>query len=192
MPAPPFPPPPATATAAPPAAKPSPATTGTPAPPAVPPPPAVTPLPASAVPAPGTDPLGGRPATAKPAGGSLYGGTPATAAATGDRSAGATPDVGTGQPTPGRAGTVYGGSVTDGPGFATVSFPAGNPVENTGSLTGHILAQGWTDAPAERSSTTKVVIVLAASLGLLVAVSLVIVAMANDALGGLLENLISG
>ncbi|SCL37794.1 hypothetical protein GA0074692_4790 [Micromonospora pallida] len=94
--------------------------------------------------------------------------------------------------TPGRPGTVYGGSVTEGPGFATVALPPGNPVENTGSLTGHILAQGWADTPVERSRTTRVVLVLIASLGLLVAISLVLVLMANDAMGGLMENLING
>ncbi|SCL16709.1 hypothetical protein GA0074694_1728 [Micromonospora inyonensis] len=90
-------------------------------------------------------------------------------------------------------GTVYGGSATDGPGFATVALPSGNPVENTGSLTGHILAQGWTDTPTERSrSTTRVVIVLAASLVLLVAIGLLVVLIANDAMGGLMGNLING
>ncbi|KAB1911639.1 hypothetical protein F8274_16635 [Micromonospora sp. AMSO31t] len=59
-------------------------------------------------------------------------------------------------------------------------------MENSGSLTGHILAQGWTeDAPATRSSNTKVVIVLAGALALLVAISLVVVFLANDALSGI-------
>ncbi|MBM0230195.1 hypothetical protein DKT69_31780 [Micromonospora sicca] len=59
-------------------------------------------------------------------------------------------------------------------------------MENSGSLTGHILAQGWAeDAPTTRSSNTKVVIVLAASLGLLIAISLLVVFLANDALSGM-------
>ncbi|MEU4565812.1 hypothetical protein [Micromonospora sp. NPDC023956] len=91
-----------------------------------------------------------------------------------------------------RSGTVYGGSVTEGPGFATVALPTGNPVENTGSLTGHILAQGWADTPTERPRTARVVIVLAASLALLVAISVVVALMANDAMGGLMDNLING
>ncbi|MGY0004887.1 hypothetical protein ACW0Q9_13390, partial [Micromonospora sp. I033] len=75
---------------------------------------------------------------------------------------------------------------TDGPGFATVSFPQGNPLENSGSLTGHILAQGWAeDGPATRSSNTRVVIVLAAALALLVSISLLVVFLANDALSGI-------
>ncbi|MER6596328.1 hypothetical protein ABT214_31655, partial [Micromonospora purpureochromogenes] len=90
---------------------------------------------------------------------------------------------------PDLASTVYGG--TEGPGFATVSFPAGNPLENSGSLTGHILAQGWADTPAERSRTTRVVVVLAASLGLLVAISVLIVLLANDAMDGLVGNILN-
>ncbi|MEU6072196.1 hypothetical protein [Micromonospora sp. NPDC047074] len=87
-------------------------------------------------------------------------------------------------------GTIYGAG-TEGPGFSTVSFPT-NAVENSGSLTGHILAQGWTDTPTEeRSSTTKVVLVLAASLGLLVAISVLVVLLANDTVGGLVGGLLN-
>ncbi|MET8834890.1 hypothetical protein ABZV78_13380, partial [Micromonospora sp. NPDC004540] len=93
---------------------------------------------------------------------------------------------------PDLAGSAYGGA-TDGPGFATVSFPQGNPLENSGSLTGHILAQGWAeDAPATRSSNTKVVIVLAAALALLVAISLLVVFLANDALSGITGAALTG
>jgi hypothetical protein len=91
---------------------------------------------------------------------------------------------------PDLAGTVYGGG--EGPGFATVSLPAGSPLENSGSLTGHILAQGWADTPAERSRTTRVVIVLAASLGLLVAISALIVLLANNAFDGLIGKVLNG
>lgn len=90
---------------------------------------------------------------------------------------------------PDLAGTVYAGG--DGPGFATIALPA-NAVENSGSLTGHILAQGWADTPAERSRTTRVVIVLAAALGLLVAISVLIVLLANNALDGLMGSVLSG
>ncbi|MEU4778125.1 hypothetical protein AB0G13_09560, partial [Micromonospora sp. NPDC023633] len=87
-------------------------------------------------------------------------------------------------------GTIYGAG-TEGPGFSTVSFP-NNPVENSGSLTGHILAQGWTETPTEeRSSTTKVMVVLAASLGLLVAISVLVVLLANDTVGGLVGGVLS-
>ncbi|PWR12899.1 hypothetical protein DKT68_02155 [Micromonospora acroterricola] len=65
-------------------------------------------------------------------------------------------------------------------------------MENSGSLTGHILAQGWSDTPAERSSTRRVVIVLAAALGLLVTISVLVVLLANDALDGLVGNVLNG
>ncbi|MEU4755467.1 hypothetical protein AB0F93_31405, partial [Micromonospora tulbaghiae] len=85
---------------------------------------------------------------------------------------------------PDLATAAYGG--TDGPGFATVSFPQGNPLENSGSLTGHILAQGWSEeSPAARGGNTKVVIVLAVALIMLIAISLLVVFLANDALSGL-------
>ncbi|MBB5829450.1 hypothetical protein ACGFI4_20590 [Micromonospora carbonacea] len=95
------------------------------------------------------------------------------------------------RPEPGTAdlaSTAYG---TDGPGFATVSLPTGNQLDNSGSLTGHILAQGWTDAPTARSSTAKVLIVLVASLGLLVAIGVLVVLLAGDAMDGLVGGLLN-
>ncbi len=65
---------------------------------------------------------------------------------------------------------------------ATVAFPAGDQ-ETSGSLTGHILAQGWADTAAERSrGTLRVVILMAVALGVLVAISVLVVLFANDAL----------
>ncbi|MEU4553933.1 hypothetical protein [Micromonospora violae] len=87
------------------------------------------------------------------------------------------------------AGTVYGNG--EGAGFTTIAIPA-NAVETSGSLTGHILAQGWSDTPAERSSNARVMIVLAAALGLLVAISVVVVLLAGDALDGLVGSVLSG
>ncbi|MEU5673145.1 hypothetical protein ABZ749_22835 [Micromonospora sp. NPDC047753] len=87
------------------------------------------------------------------------------------------------------AGTVYGNG--EGAGFTTVAIPA-NAVENSGSLTGHILAQGWSDTPAERSSNARVLIVLAAALGLLVAISVMVVLLAGDALDGLVGSVLNG
>ncbi|GIJ26568.1 hypothetical protein Vqi01_17300 [Micromonospora qiuiae] len=64
---------------------------------------------------------------------------------------------------------------------ATVAFPAGE--ENSGSLTGHILAQGWAESAGEAStSTLRVVIVMAIALALLVGISVLVVLLANDAL----------
>ncbi|GIM86973.1 hypothetical protein Sar04_37090 [Salinispora arenicola] len=79
-----------------------------------------------------------------------------------------------------------------GSGLSTVAFPA-DPVETSGSLTGHILAQGWTETPAEeRSSNTRVVVALAVSLGLLVMIGVVVALIANNALDGLFGNLSGG
>ncbi|GAA2705067.1 hypothetical protein [Micromonospora olivasterospora] len=85
------------------------------------------------------------------------------------------------------ASAAYG---TDGPGFATVALPPGGSLETSGSLTGHILAQGWSDSPTPRSSTRKVVIVLVASLAVLVAIGLLVVLLAGDAMNGLMGGLL--
>ncbi|PZV96230.1 hypothetical protein SAMN05443287_106282 [Micromonospora phaseoli] len=62
-----------------------------------------------------------------------------------------------------------------------MAFPAGEQ-ETSGSLTGHILAQGWTETSAERSrGTIRVVIVMAVAMVLLVAMSVLVVLLANDA-----------
>ncbi|AVT31163.1 hypothetical protein [Plantactinospora sp. BB1] len=83
-------------------------------------------------------------------------------------------------------GTVYGGPE----GHVTVSMPT-NQVENSGSLTGHILAQGWTDTPAQKTNTTRVVLVLMIGLGILVAVGLLVVLLVGDAFSSLFDGLLS-
>lgn len=119
-------------------------------------------------------PTSAPPAAARPVSGGPVGGRPVSVPYQGG------PDL---------ASVAYGG--TDGPGFTTVSLP-GHPAENTGSLTGHILAQGWSeDSRTTRSSTRRVVIVLAASLGLLVAISVLVVLLADDAVSGLTGNLLT-
>ncbi|MER7164622.1 hypothetical protein ABT336_00895 [Micromonospora sp. NPDC000207] len=71
-----------------------------------------------------------------------------------------------------------------------MSFPSGNPaVENSGSLTGHILAQGWAEPANQKSSNTRVVIVLAVALTLLVAISVLVVLLAGDLMDGLFGGL---
>ncbi|TDC33722.1 hypothetical protein E1211_18790 [Micromonospora sp. 15K316] len=64
-------------------------------------------------------------------------------------------------------------------------------MENSGSLTGHILAQGWVETPAERSRNTRVVVVLATALGLLVLISVLVVLVAGDAVDGLIGNVLN-
>jgi hypothetical protein len=84
-------------------------------------------------------------------------------------------------------GTVYS---TGGYPAIDMTMPVSDPVENSGSLTGHILAQGWHDAPVDqRRSNLKVVIAMLAVLGLLVTVSLVFVFTAGDAFTDFVGNL---
>jgi hypothetical protein len=84
-------------------------------------------------------------------------------------------------------GTVYS---TGGYPAIDMTMPVSDPVENSGSLTGHILAQGWYDAPVDqRRSNLKVVIAMLA--GLLVTVSLVFVFTAGDAFTDFVSNLTS-
>ncbi|MBF9128506.1 hypothetical protein I0C86_05815 [Plantactinospora sp. S1510] len=62
-------------------------------------------------------------------------------------------------------------------------------MENSGSLTGHILAQGWTDTPSQKTNTGRVVIVLLIGLGILVAVGLLVVLLFGDAFSNLFDGL---
>jgi hypothetical protein len=69
-------------------------------------------------------------------------------------------------------GTVYGGFGQQSPIDMTMPVSM-NPVENSGSLTGHILAQGWDHGPdTNRRSNTKVAIAMLLVLVVLVGVSL--------------------
>jgi hypothetical protein len=64
-----------------------------------------------------------------------------------------------------------------------------NPVENSGSLTGHILAQGWRDEVVDRRrGNLKVAIAMLVVLGFLVTVSLIFLLTAGDAF----TNMVSG
>jgi hypothetical protein len=98
---------------------------------------------------------------------------------------------GDGSPGQSRQGTVYGGAGYSDLGQMTVAAVP-NPVETSGSLTGHILAQGWADAPTSKGSTTKVIVVLLAGLGLLVLIGLLVAVTAGDLFnklfGGLLQH----
>jgi hypothetical protein len=73
-----------------------------------------------------------------------------------------------------QAGQLY--SSTGGYPAVDMTMPASDPVENSGSLTGHILAQGWHDAQVDqRRGNLKVVVAMLVVLGLLVTVSLIFV-----------------
>ncbi|MFK3981624.1 hypothetical protein ACI2K4_14745 [Micromonospora sp. NPDC050397] len=87
-------------------------------------------------------------------------------------------------------GTVYGGPGATAPAEMTVAITTGNPVENTGSLTGHILAQGWADTPTGSAGTGKMIGVLAAGLAVLVAIGLLVVFAAGDTFSSLFGGLL--
>ncbi|MCO8268966.1 hypothetical protein M1L60_00010 [Actinoplanes sp. TRM 88003] len=76
-------------------------------------------------------------------------------------------------------GTVYGTG-----GYETIdaTMPVStNPVENSGSLTGHILAQGWRDEVVDRRrGNLKVAVAMLVVLGLLVTVSVVFLLTAGN------------
>ena len=97
----------------------------------------------------------------------------------------------------GVGGTVYstGGypSIGDSYSASDMTMPVSmDAVENSGSLTGHILAQGWHDAPVDqRRSNFKVVIAMLAVLGLLVTISLIFVFTAGDAFTDMIKGMSS-
>ena len=65
-----------------------------------------------------------------------------------------------------------------------------NPVENSGSLTGHILAQGWRDEVVDRRrGNVKVAIAMLIVLGLLVTACLVFLLTAGDAFTNMVKGL---
>jgi hypothetical protein len=75
---------------------------------------------------------------------------------------------------------VYGGS-------PVTSQPlASGPVEQSGSLTGHILRQGI-GAPPPKSRTTRVVVIMTAVVATLVIAGLAIAVFARDALTNILK-----
>ena len=64
-------------------------------------------------------------------------------------------------------------------------------VENSGSLTGHILAQGWRDEIVDRRrSNFKVVVTMLIVLGLLVTVSLIFLFTAGNAFSDMIKGML--
>jgi hypothetical protein len=96
---------------------------------------------------------------------------------------------------PQQRGTVYGGNAGElNAGDMTMMVPGYNAAENSGSLTGHILAAGWAaETPLqEKNSNKKVMIVLAVILAVLLGVSVVMLFVANDFISGLLKGAAEG
>lgn len=69
-------------------------------------------------------------------------------------------------------------------------MPTENTSEISGSLTGHILAQGWDDAPTPKSRTTKMVVMLLIGLGIVVTVGLLAATLAGDAVSSIFDGVL--
>ncbi|GAA4596025.1 hypothetical protein GCM10023107_36210 [Actinoplanes octamycinicus] len=92
-----------------------------------------------------------------------------------------------GQPGQLAPGTLYS---TGGYPAIDMTMPVSDPSENSGSLTGHILAQGWYDAPVEqRRGNFKVVLAMLVVLGLLVTVSLLFLFTVGDSFSDMLKGI---
>ena len=88
-------------------------------------------------------------------------------------------------PQQGLDGTLYG---TGGYEMIDTTMPVStNPVENSGSLTGHILAQGWRDEIVDRRrGNLKVAVAMLVVLGLLVTVSVIFLLTAGSSFSEML------
>ena len=60
-------------------------------------------------------------------------------------------------------------------------------MENSGSLTGHILAQGQAETTQARRSYAKVGLVLAVGLGVLIGIGVLVVLFVSNSITGLLD-----
>lgn len=91
-------------------------------------------------------------------------------------------------------GTLYGGPEETEVGHHTMSLPrARRGLESTGSLTGHILAQGLPEESAtEPGTTARVVLVLLIGLGVLITVGLLVIVGFGGVLGTLMGGLLAG
>lgn len=109
------------------------------------------------------------------------------------RATAAVPSPGAGRPVPRYQGTLYGGPEQTGIGRRTMSLPVRRDVENTGSLTGHILAQGWSDeTPHSHSTTARLLLGLLIGLGVLVTIGLLVVAGVGGVFSTLMGGLLAG
>lgn len=86
-------------------------------------------------------------------------------------------------------GTVYGGGRADLPQPTTTLT---GYMENSGSLTGHILAQGHQDMPTPKSSTAKVVVIMVIVLAVLVIAGVAAATFAGDTVTSIFDGIISG
>lgn len=125
-----------------------------------------------------------------------YGGPPAGTPGSPAAAASSTPTVwtsthggGAAVPQQRTAGTVYGR--TGGYPAIDMTMPISSPMESSGSLTGHILAQGWNDTPATTSrSNFKVALVMLVVLSAMIGVSLLFLFTAGDAMTEMFSGLL--
>ena len=105
-------------------------------------------------------------------------------------SVGATPGHAAGVPQQRMQGTVYGGMGSES--AIDMTMPVSmNAVDNSGSLTGHILAQGWAEPPdLNRRSNTKVAIAMLIVLLALVGISLLFLFTAGSAFTDMLNGVL--
>lgn len=73
----------------------------------------------------------------------------------------------------------------------TMAIATGSPLENSGSLTGHILSQGRSDGPSSSANTAKVFLVMALVLGILVAVGALVVLATGDTFSDLFDGFLN-
>jgi hypothetical protein len=93
------------------------------------------------------------------------------------RATAAVPSQGDRPPAPRNQGTLYGGTDQPEVGHEQTVLPFRPDVENSGSLTGHILAQGWSDEmPRRHSPTVRLLLAMLIGLGVLVVIGLLVVA----------------
>jgi hypothetical protein len=81
-------------------------------------------------------------------------------------------------------GNVYGGY--------NPNSSANSSLENSGSLTGHILAQGLADTAPQRGRTTKVIMIMSVVLGVAVVIGLLAATVASKTISGLLGGMVGG
>jgi len=110
------------------------------------------------------------------------------------RATAAVPSPGDGRAVPRYQGTVYSGGAEQAEiDYRTTSPPSRRDVESTGSLTGHILAQGWSDETAPTHSTTaRLILALLVGLGVLVTIGLLVIAGVGGVFGTLFGGLLAG
>jgi hypothetical protein len=72
----------------------------------------------------------------------------------------------------------------------TAAYPGDSSLENSGSLTGHILAQGLADNAPQRGRTTKLIMIMSMVLGVAVVIGLLAATVASKTMSNLLGGVV--